>query len=289
MPKAMKFDDVRDELQLEQLDANLFRGWSPPRRRAIFGGLVLGQSLHAAVRTVDPALTTHSLHCYFLRPGNAEIPTIYEVDRIRDGRSFTTRRVVAIQDGKAIFSMSASFQVSEKGFEHQEPMPDVPGPEELPSEEERRREIAEHLPEEFREWFLQEQPIDLRPLDPPNFLEGQKYEPMQRAWIRSRVQLPADDIHLHQCVLAYASDLTLLGTSSRPHGVSWLMENFQSASLDHAMWFHRPFRADEWLLYVMDSPSASNARGFNRGSIYTRDGVLVASVAQEGLIRYHDS
>ncbi|MCP4006943.1 MAG: acyl-CoA thioesterase II [bacterium] len=271
-------------LDLEQIEVNLFRGNSPDEGwQRVFGGQVLGQALVAANRTVE-GRRAHSLHGYFLRPGDVKVPILYEVDRIRDGRSFTTRRVVAIQHGRAIFNMAVSFQVDEGGFDHQIEMPDVPGPEGILNEVELRKRMADRIPEQWRKSFTRERPIETRSLDPINEFEPEKRPPFQNVWFKAIGALP-DDPQLHQCVLAYASDLTLLDTATMPHGVSFMQENFQAASLDHAMWFHRDFRADEWLLYAQDSPSASGARGFNRGSVFTRDGKLVASTTQEGLIR----
>jgi acyl-CoA thioesterase-2 len=271
-------------LDLEQIDLNVFRGFSPKDRSGrVFGGQVLAQALVAASRTVKDRIC-HSLHAYFLLPGDPKIPILYEVDRSRDGHSFTSRRVVAIQHGRPIFHMSASFQVEETGLDHQIAAPEVPRPEELPPEEEMRQKMVSRIPSEFREHFLRQRPIEIRPVDPKDLLEPKKRPPHQAVWVRAIGTLP-DDLSLHQCVLAYASDMTLLDTGLMPHGISWLSGRLQIASLDHAMWFHRRFRADEWLLYVQDSPSASGARGFNRGLIYTREGMLVASVAQEGLIR----
>jgi len=263
---------------------NLFRGRSPQDGwQRVFGGQVLGQALVAAGRTVE-GRAAHSLHAYFLRPGDPLVPILYNVDRIRDGSSFTTRRVVAIQHGKAIFNLAASFQVDEPGLEHQIEMPEVPGPEGLPNEVELRQRHIGRIPEKFHSTFLRDRPIEVRPIDPVDEFAPDKRPPFQNIWFRAVDTLP-DDRALHQCVLAYASDLTLLDTSNLPHGVSWWSEKFQTASLDHAMWFHRPFRADEWLLYAQDSPRAAGARGFNRGSVFTRAGELVASVTQEGLIR----
>ncbi|HXZ84273.1 MAG TPA: acyl-CoA thioesterase II [Myxococcota bacterium] len=271
-------------LDLEPIEVNLFRGVSPKEGwQRVFGGQVCAQALVAARRTVEGRLA-HSFHAYFLRPGDPAVPILYDVDRIRDGQSFTTRRVVAIQHGQAIFNMQVSFQVAEAGLEHQLPMPDVPAPETLRTELERRRAIADRLPEPMRSIFLRERAIEVRPVAPIDEFDPEAREPHQNVWLRAKGALP-DDPALHECVLAYASDLTLLDTSILPHAVSWWSEKLQTASLDHAMWFHRPFRADEWLLYAQDSPSASGARGFNRGSVFTRDGRLVASVAQEGLIR----
>ena len=277
-------EDLIRLLDLEPIEVNLFRGVSPRDGwQRVFGGQVLGQALVAAGRTVEGRIA-HSFHGYFLRPGDPSVPILYDVDRIRDGSSFTTRRVVAIQHGRAIFNLQASFQVDEPGLEHQLEMPEVPGPEGLLNERELRAKVADRLPESWRERFLRDRPIEVRPLDPVDELDPEPRPPRQNVWFKAVDTLP-DDRALHQCVLAYASDLTLLDNSLLPHAINWWNEKFQSASLDHAMWFHRPFRADEWLLYVQDSPSASGARGFNRGSVFTRAGKLVASVAQEGLIR----
>jgi len=275
-------------LDLEAIEENIFRGTSPKDRfQRVFGGQVLGQALVAASRTVE-ARVCHSLHAYFLLPGDPKVPILYEVDRSRDGTSFSSRRVVAIQHGRQIFHMSASFQVSETGPEHQIDPPEVPGPDELPWEEEYRRKLAEGIPAKYREHFLRKRPIEVRPIDGEHFVSGEKRPPFHAVWIRATGLLPADTA-LQQCILAYASDMTLLETSLLPHGIRWFDANVQLASIDHAMWFHRPFRADEWLLYVQDSPSASGARGFNRGLVYTRERVLVASVAQEGLVRVRNA
>jgi acyl-CoA thioesterase II len=271
-------------LDLEPIEVNLFRGVSPKEGwQRVFGGQVCAQALVAAMRTVQDR-HAHSFHAYFLRPGDPSVPILYDVDRIRDGKSFTTRRVVAIQHGEPIFNMQVSFQVAEPGLEHQLSMPSVPPPEGLASEVQRRRAVADRLPEPMRSVFLRDRPIDVRHVGPVDELDPAPREPAQNVWLRAVGELPEDPA-LHQCVLAYASDLTLLDTSVLPHAISWWSEKLQSASIDHAMWFHRPFRADAWLLYAQDSPSASGARGFNRGSVFTRDGKLVASVAQEGLIR----
>ena len=252
----------------------------------MFGGQVLGQALVAAQRTVV-ARACHSLHAYFLIAGDPKVPILYEVDRSRDGSSFSSRRVVAIQHGRPIFHMSVSFQIVEPGLEHQIDGPKVPPPEELPSEDDFRHKIADNVPEQYRDYFLRPRPIELRPVDRGDIFAPQRRPPHQSVWVRATGPLPADTA-LNQCVLAYASDMTLLDTSLLPHGIGWFSDKIQMASLDHAMWFHRPFRADDWLLYVQDSPSASGARGFNRGLIYSRDGRLVASVAQEGLMRLRD-
>ena len=280
-------DEVLDLLDLEPIEVNLFRGVSPQDRwQRVFGGQVIGQALVASGRTVEDR-AAHSLHAYFLRPGDPKAPIIYEVDRIRDGRSFTTRRVVAIQHGRAIFSMAVSYQIDEPGMEHQIDMPDVADPESLKSELELRLAMVDKLPEKYRKHFLRAQPIEMRPVNPRNMFDPQPGEPIQHVWFRATAPVPKTRL-LQQCVLAYASDMTLLDTCLLPHGVSWENSNLQSASLDHAMWFHHPFEVDQWLLYSQDSPAASGARGFNRGSIYTREGKLVASVVQEGLIRLHE-
>ena len=287
MEQSLK--DLIDLLDLEQIENNHFRGTSPDEGwQRVYGGQVLGQALVAASRTVGDDRHAHSLHGYFLRPGDTTTPILYTVDRIRDGRSFTTRRVVAVQRGKAIFSMSISFQVDEDGFSHQAEMPAVPPPEELKNETQLLAERASEIPEEYRESFTRQRPIELRPVDQTtSMFHPTKRPPYQMCWMKSWEVLP-DDRRLHQCVLAYLSDWSLLDTATLPHAVSFTQENFQVASLDHAMWFHRRFRADEWLLYAQDSPSASGARGFNRGLIFSQSGELVASVAQEGLLRLHD-
>jgi acyl-CoA thioesterase-2 len=271
-------------LDLEAIETNIFRGVSPKDRwQRVYGGQVLGQALVAAQRTVENRVC-HSLHAYFLRPGDPRTPILYEVDRNRDGGSFTARRVVAIQNGHVMFTMAASFQAHETGLEHRLEMPDVPDPESLPSEKQLRVELAADLPEEIHAWIMRDRPIEIRAVDPRNRFVRAPHPPNQTVWFRAVGRLP-DAVALHQCVLAYASDMTLLDTSLLPHGYSVFSREMQLASLDHAMWFHRPFRADEWMLYVQDSPSASGARGFNRGTVFARDGSLIASVAQEGLIR----
>lgn len=277
-------DELISILDLEEIEVNVFRGRSPQEdRQRIFGGQVAGQALVAACRTTEDRIV-HSLHAYFLRPGDPKIPILYEVDRIRDGKSFTTRRVVAIQHGRAIFHLQASFQIPEDGLEHQRAMPDAPRPDELESGKGGRNKIIDDLPEEVRKWWLRPRPIEIRPVNPVHPMRPQKRPPRQQVWIRADGRL-SDDPLLHQCVLTYASDMTLLDTATLPHAVSWWDPRFQMASLDHAMWFHRPFRADEWLLYDQDSPSASGARGLTSGHLYTEDGRLVVSVVQEGLIR----
>jgi acyl-CoA thioesterase-2 len=273
-------------LDLEYLEQNLFRGRSPQVGwQRVFGGQVIGQALVAACRTVDVAARQpHSLHAYFLLPGDPKVPIIYEVDRIRDGRSFTTRRVKAIQHGQAIFSMSASFHVAETGLAHAFPMERVPMPEDLPDERDIRANVMPLMPDPVRRYFESDRPIELKPVEYGRYLSREPMPPRFNAWIRATGRLP-DDPAIHQCVLAYASDMTLLDSSLIAHGRTVFERSIQAASLDHALWFHRPFRADEWLLYAQDSPSASGALGFSRGLIYTRDGTLGASVAQEGLIR----
>ncbi len=278
--------DLLDLLDLEQIEVNMFRGVSPAEGwQRVYGGQVIGQALVAAGRTVeDDARIAHSLHGYFLRPGDTTIPILYSVDRIRDGKSFTTRRVVAIQRGKAIFSMSASFQAIEDGLHHQVDMPGVTQPEDCPSQKELRERYKDDIPAEFN--FERSSPIEMRFVEPINDFNPEPAEPFQHVWIRAVDTMPTD-IRLNQCLLAYASDMTLLDTSYRPHAIGWSDENFQVASLDHSMWFHQPFVTDDWLLYQQDSPFSGGARGFNRGSFYTRDGTLIASAAQEGLIRLH--
>jgi acyl-CoA thioesterase-2 len=279
-------DDLLKILDLEVLEQNLFRGQSPQTNwQRVFGGQVIGQALVAACRTVDVGeRPPHSLHAYFLLGGDPKVPIIYEVDRIRDGKSFATRRVVAIQHGQAIFSMAVSFHAEEKGFSHQIAMPDVPRPDQLPSDAEIREKIWPTLPENVRKFYERERPIEMRPVNYDRYLGRKAEDARCNIWIRCAGRLP-DDRAIHQCVLAYASDMALLDASLIPHGHSVFDRSIMAASLDHALWFHRPFRADEWLLYSQDSPSSSGARGFSRGSLYSADGVLVASVAQEGMIR----
>lgn len=273
-------------LELERIEENLFRGASQDLGwGAIYGGQVLAQALSAAVQTVPEDRHPHSLHAYFLRQGDASKPVVYQVDRIRDGRSFTTRRVVAVQNGRAIFHLSASFQIEEPGFTHQPDMPDAPEPESLPTDEERLAAFADRLPKKLRERALAEGPFEVRTVDPVDDpFAPTPLPPAHAYWLRSRG--PVDgSAALHRLLLTYLSDTSFVTTSLRPHGVTWLTPGMQVASLDHAMWFHAPFRVDDWLLYVMESPGASGARGLVRGQIFTRDGTLVASTAQEGLIR----
>jgi acyl-CoA thioesterase-2 len=238
----------------------------------------------AAARTVDPSRPVHSLHGYFLLAGDPSRPIVYDVERIRDGGSFTTRRVKAIQHGRPIFSMSSSFHKSEPGFEHQSPMPEVPPPEDLPNPKDLIGDLIDALPASMRSYWSRERPIDMRVVDVSRYLTRDKKTPLQHIWIRANGRLP-DDPAVHQAVLAYASDFTLLDTALIAHGKLLFDADVQLASLDHALWYHRPFRADAWMLYVQDSPNAYGARGFCRGSIFARDGTLIASVVQEGLMR----
>jgi acyl-CoA thioesterase II len=275
-------DDLIRLLDLEAIEVNIFRGRSPDvKRQRVFGGQVAGQALVAAGRTVEDRYSVHSLHAYFLRPGDPSIPILYEVDRIRDGRSFVTRRVVAIQHGRAIFNLAASFHVAEQGLDHQAAMPtDLPDPDSLPDFKERWKDLAEMLGDDYE----RDRPIDTRHCDWEPKDRKNPLPPYQRVWLRADGRLPDDPV-LHVCILTYASDMTLLDTSLLPHGSGAVDGGIMMASLDHAMWFHRPFRADEWLLYVQDTPSASGGRGLARGSIFTRSGDLAVSVVQEGLIR----
>jgi acyl-CoA thioesterase-2 len=271
-------------LDLEPLEVNLFRGQSPQQGwQRVFGGQVIGQALMAAVRTVE-GRPVHSLHAYFLLPGDPAAPIIYEVDRIRDGRSFTTRQVKAIQHGRAIFALSASFHSEEPGLDHHYAMPDVPPPEQLPNEQELKAKLIDKVTGSIARYWNRDRPIEIRPTNIARYFQPGEGPPQNHVWMRATGRLP-DHLPLHQCVLAFASDFTLLDTVLPPHGRQFFDPEVQMASLDHALWFHRPFRADEWLLYAQDSPSAHGARGLCRGSIYTRSGVLVASVAQEGLMR----
>ena len=284
---AFTVPDLLNILTLESIEENIFRGRSPQVGwQRVFGGLVVAQALAATMRTVE-GREPHSLHGYFLLPGDPQTPIIYEVDRLRDGRSFTTRRCVAIQHGSPVFTLAASFQVAENGFEHAISMPAVPGPDDLPDEAELMRRFGALLPEGARRYFERERPLELRVVDLSRYSKGPELglaTPIQQVWMRTTARLP-DDPAIHRAVLAYMSDMTLLDTALVAHGRSLFDPDLQVASLDHALWFHRPFRADEWLLYAQDSPSTSNARGLTRGSLFSAEGHLVASVAQEGLIR----
>jgi acyl-CoA thioesterase II len=283
-PSTPPLDLLLRLLDLERLELNLFRAGSRDIGSGrVFGGQVLAQALVAAGRTVE-ARQAHSLHGYFMLPGDVEKPIVYQVDRIRDGRSFVTRRVLAIQEGREIFSMLCSFHGEEPGIGHSAPMPEVPPPEALPRELDLVRSLASRIPAPLREVYTQDRPIDFRPVDPVDPFAPDVRPPARQVWFRAEGGMPDEPV-LHQAVLAYASDYGLLGTALLPHGLSYLMRGVQAASLDHAVWFHRPFRVDEWLLYATDSPAAAGARGFTRGSIFTRDGALVASTVQEGLLR----
>jgi acyl-CoA thioesterase-2 len=273
-----------ETLDLEEIDQNIFRGQNEPGRPGrLFGGQVAAQALVAAGRTV-PGVPVHSLHGYFLRPGDPAVPVVYTVDRIRDGRSFTTRRVVAQQRGKAIFNMSASFHEAEKGYVHQLEMPPAPPPDEVPTWREHIEKVMGSIPEPFREMARRERPVLTRHVHAPTFLGGEPREGPTALWIKAAGAL-GDDPFLHQCVLAYATDIALVDCVVQPHGSRGELGPLMTASLDHAVWFHRPARMDEWLLYHLDSPAAYGARGLARGTIFTRSGVLVASVAQEALVR----
>lgn len=275
-------DELTRVLDLEPIEVNLFRGVSPAEdRQRIFGGQVVSQALMAAYKTVEGPVC-HSLQSYFIRPGDPRQPVLYQVERSRDGKSFATRRVIAIQKGEQIFNMACSFQTLEDGYDHQSDMPDVAKPDTLADEVVTVAEELKDLPEAHRNW-IRKRPIEMRPIDRQSLLNPTPKSSTQYVWLRAREDL-GDDIALNQAMLAYASDYSLLGTAMRPHGASW-MSGVQTASLDHILWFHRPTNFSRWHLYVQDSPSASGARGFNRGAIYREDGVLVASAAQEGLIR----
>jgi acyl-CoA thioesterase-2 len=272
-------------LDLEPLEHNLFRGRSPSDGwQRVYGGQVLGQALMAAIRTVEGDRRAHSMHAYFLLGGDPRHPIIYEVERTRDGGTFSTRRVKAIQHGKTIFVMGVSFQADEPGLDHAARMPDVPPPEELKSANELFARLIDKLPDNMRAYWTRERPIDMRPVDLSRYLSREPREPVQHIWLRANGTLPDDPV-LHQGVLAYASDFTLLDTALIGHGKLLFDADMQLASLDHALWFHRPFRLDDWVLYAQDSPSASGSRGFCRGAIYSRAGELIASTAQEGLMR----
>ncbi len=280
-------DDLLALLSLEEIEQGLYRGQSQDLGfKALFGGQVMGQALSAAQETVDSNRHIHSLHSYFLRPGNAQKPVVYEVENIRDGKSFNTRRVKAIQNGKAIFYMTASFQVAEEGFDHQTTMPDVTKPDELPSFTDFITANQQYIPESVRGKFLSEKPIELRPVEQYNWINPEKSEPLCHMWIKANGQLP-DDPRIHKYMLAYTSDYHFLPTALFSHGVSHWQPNFQIATIDHAMWFHRPFRFDDWLLYVMESPTTSGGRGLVQGKIYNQAGDLVASTMQEGVLRQY--
>ena len=286
-------DNLIALLDLEELEVNIFRGRCTEGWQRVFGGQVLSQALVAAGRTVDEG-AAHSLHAYFLRPGDSTIPILYDVDRTRDGRTFTTRRVTAIQHGQAIFHLEASFQRAESGPEHQDEMPDVPDPESLPTWRERMaplaaqpelvEKLAARAPDRIKHWLAEDRPIDIRYITKFDPIAPEKLPARLQVWVRADGQLP-DSTLLHQCIAAFASDMTLLTAAALPHGIAWSAGTHMVASLDHAMWFHREFRADDWLLYDQQSPSAGGARGFSTGRMFSRDGRLVVSVVQEGLIR----
>ncbi|MBW8486314.1 acyl-CoA thioesterase II [Actinomadura parmotrematis] len=278
-----------DLLDLEQIENDIFRGRSPEdRQQRVFGGQVAGQALVAAGRTVPVNRPVHSLHAYFIRPGDPLVPIVYTVDRVRDGRSFTTRRVLAIQHGKAIFSLSASFQVEEGGVAHHAAMPDAPAPETLPTQRER---LLPLFGERFAEEFTSRRPIDVRHATPLTWEAAKDpalTTPESKVWLKVDGELP-DDPLLHVCLMTYASDMTLLDTVLLNHGLAWGDKRTMGASLDHAMWFHKPFRVDDWLLYAQDTPFAGGGRGLAHGQVFTREGDLVVSVMQEGLVRVVDA
>ena len=272
-------------LDVEEIDTDLYRGPRQPGGVGrVFGGQVIAQALQAAQRSTDAPKVAHSLHAYFMRPGDEAHPITFRVVRDFDGRSFATRRVIASQRGQPILSLTASFQAPEDGLHHRDAMPDVPAPDSLRSEHELRAEAIDKAPERLRHFLLRPRPVEIRPVHPRTWIRPEKRPPHQAAWFRLAAPI-GDDAAMHRAVLAYMSDMTLLGTCQLPHGVNWMSGKLQTASLDHALWLHEPFRADDWLLYHTDSPWAGGARGFNRGRVFTLDGRLVASVAQEGLIR----
>ncbi len=287
MSQALK--KLLDLLFLEKIEEGIFRGQSEDLGlHQVFGGQVVGQAIYAAKQTVPTDRVVHSFHSYFLRPGDSSKPIIYDVETLRDGNSFSARRVSAIQNGKPIFYMTASFQSQEDGFEHQNTMPDVPPPEGLMSETDIARKFAHLIPEKVRDKFIGHQPIEMRPVKFHNPLQGSTAEPNRYVWFKANGEMP-DDLRVHQYLLGYASDFNFLPTALQPHGIGFLEPGVQIATIDHSMWFHRPFRLDDWLLYAVESTSASGARGFVRGQIYNREGVLVASTVQEGVIRLHRS
>lgn len=285
VPSLTPMQQLIETLDLEPLEVNLFRGTSPQVGwQRVFGGQVIAQALVAAQRCVGENRYVHSLHAYFMRPGDPGVPIIYEVERIRDGASFATRRVVAIQHGKAIFSLSASFQYDEEGLDHQVTMPKVPPPESLMGEKEFRTMFLAQASEAVKKYWGRERPVEFRPISFDHYMSDAKLEPKADIWVRMTGPVPKDR-HLQAAILAYLSDMTLLDVSLYAHGLSIFDQRIQAASLDHAMWFHRPADLDDWMLYSQDSPSTSGGRGMTRGSLYTRSGQLIASVAQEGLIR----
>lgn len=281
--------ELLELLELEKIEEGIFRGESQDLGfRIVFGGQVIGQALHAAKETVPEDLQNHSFHCYFLRPGDVTRPIVYDVENIRDGRSFSTRRVRAIQHGKPVFYMTASFQLEEEGFEHQAKMPEVEGPEGLISEVDYARKYRYFIPEALRDKLVEDRPIEIRPVKILNPVNPPVTEPVRHVWFRTNGKLPDDPV-VHKTMLAYASDFNFLPTATQPHGVSFMTPGVKMATIDHAMWFHRDFRFDDWLLYAIESPSASGARGLVRGQFFTRDGKLVASTIQEGLVRQRET
>ncbi|WP_417683358.1 acyl-CoA thioesterase II [Pseudidiomarina aquimaris] len=279
--------DLLDLLRLETIEQGIYRGQSQDLGfGAVFGGQVIGQALSAAKETLPEDRKVHSLHSYFLRPGDAQKPIVYDVENVRHGKSFSTRRVKAVQYGNPIFYMTASFQIDEPGFEHQDTMPDVPGPEGLVSDIDIYREHADLIPERIRNKFISEKPIEMRFVTANNPFKPKVDEPKRYVWIKANGEMP-DDPRIHKYLLAYASDFNFLPTALQPHGASFAQPNMQMATIDHSMWFHKDFRMDDWILYAIDSPVACGARGLVRGQFFTRDGVLVASTAQEGVMRQH--
>lgn len=278
-------EDLVGILDLERVEENLFRGQSPAVGwQRLFGGLVISQALAATQRTVPSDRFVHSLHAYFLRPGDPAIPVVYEVDRIRDGGSFTTRRAIAVQHGKPIFALSASFHLDEPGLAHEIAMPDITPPEDLPDADTIYERFLRHAPANVRQYWLRERPVEIRPVSMTHYISADRLEPSQHVWVKANGRVP-EDRSTAAAVLAYISDMTLLDTALFPHGLSVFSEIIQGASLDHAMWFHADPDFSDWLLYTQDSPFSGGARGLSRGSLYNRSGRLVASVAQEGLIR----
>ncbi len=272
-------------LNLEKIEEGLFRGQSEDLGlRQVFGGQVVGQALYAAKETVPAERLVHSFHSYFLRPGDSLKPIVYDVETLRDGKSFSARRVAAVQNGKPIFYMTASFQAPEPGFEHQKIMPQAPSPDGLISETDIARSVEKFLPPSVKEKFLCEKPLEIRPVEFHNPLKGHQAEPARQTWLRANGKMP-DDLRVHQYLLGYASDFNFLPTALQPHGIGFLEPGIQIATIDHSMWFHRPFDMNDWLLYSVESTSASSARGFVRGEFYNQDGLLVASTVQEGVMR----
>ncbi|KGL55629.1 acyl-CoA thioesterase [Pantoea ananatis] len=282
---SQALENLLNLIHLEKIEEGLFRGQSEDLGlRQVFGGQVVGQALFAAKQTVPEVRVIHSFHSYFLRPGDSQKPIIYDVESLRDGKSFSARRVSAIQNGQPIFYMTASFQSPESGFEHQKPMPQVKGPDNLPNEQQMAQKMAHMLPEKLREKFIAERPLEIRPVQIHNPLRGHVDKPQRQVWIRANGTLP-DDLRTHQYLLGYASDLNFLPVALQPHGKGFLEPDMQVATIDHSMWFHREMNFNDWLLYSVESTSASGARGFVRGEFYNLQGELVASTVQEGVMR----